>query len=258
MKYIVLAVAIISASPTLAFENKGLKLDAGFGQSSFNNWQSGGSNSTAYNLKLRGEADSVFENAQLKQNFKLAYGRVKQSGEDIKTEDELLYKQTWTFLNTARWKPYLGLDLLTQIAEGFTTSDTDPSSYAFDPLFLTESLGAFRNINSTLSAQIGLAAKQTIVNKATIVDNISEVGGEARLIYKDTWAEEFDVQSDVKLFYSSSDLEDLDIHFNFLISTKITKHINWMYEFNIIYDTDISEASQTRQNNRLGLSIDLI
>ena len=110
-------------------------------------------------------------------------------------------------------------------------------------------------INSRLRCQLGLANKQTIVSKSTLTSSTNHIGIGITSFYKTKILTKLELDSQLRFFMASRTLEETDIVGKLSLTYPINSYIKWFYNFNIVYDADVSTMVQTQHQNTVGLSL---
>lgn len=237
-----------------------LDISIQFSQTSFDNWEAGGDNAWSWQTNLVGNA-TYSSIHTWKNSIKLAFGNSKTGEQSArKSIDELRLESVYRWNKGSTFSPYVSALIQTQIAEGrdFTQEDEPTVSFAFDPTFITESVGVSYKMFPGLDTRAGLAFKQTLVSKSSITDADSEVGGEVVTNFSYIIVPKTTVSSTLQLFTDFSAFEDIDVYWDSTLKSRITPSISWNFTYNLIYDTDSSIRRQTRSHIGLSVSYELI
>jgi hypothetical protein len=240
---------------------KSLDGSISFSQVSLDNWVAGGDNSWSWQCNLNGNLDKKTTTNNWTNSLKIIYG-MSQLGDQSprKSADEFKFDSVFTFSKSNFLNPYISFQALTQLASGIDYKN-DPDkivSYTFDPLYITESAGFEYNLFGIINSRYGLAAKQIIVNKTTIINSKSELGSNIVGQYQNTLFDFLKIDTTLQFFSNFKGWNKIDIYWDTNITAKITETIGWLFYLNIIYDDDLSTQKQIRQTLNIGLTFDLV
>jgi hypothetical protein len=241
-------------------------------QTSFDNWVQGGENQLAWQINLNGK----FVNDQEKTNWantgKFTYGNTKSGKEQAKKSiDEIKLESVLTYKLGVLINPFVAVTGETQFAPGYnygTTPKTQLSAF-MDPGYLRESAGVGFKPNEIVKTRLGVALKQTITSdypapyaddpKTTKIEKIkNEVGGESVTDVSWKISENSLFTSKLELFSALKSLEETDVNWDNVLTTKISKYFNVNFNFKLFYDRDISKMRQIKQAIALGVSYNFL
>ncbi len=237
-------------------------------QTSFDNWTQGGENSTAWQMNF----NFKFVNDQVKTNWsntgKFTYGQTKTGeAESRKSIDEIKLESVLTYKLAVLINPFVAATGQTQFAPGYSYSDDTRTmiSAFMDPGYFRQSIGIGIKPNETVQTRLGAALKQTVTRKypkpyaddpATpeVETFKSEVGIESVTDVNWKLNETTLYTSKLELFSALGALDETDINWDNLFTTKISKYFNVNFNVKIFYDKDISAKRQIKQALALGLT----
>ena len=241
-------------------------------QTSFDNWKQGGENSYAWQLNL----NIKFINDQEKTNWsntgKLTYGSNKTGDQEMrKSIDEIKLESVLTYKLGVLINPYVAVTGETQFAPGYNYG-TEPKSQisAFmDPGYLRESIGIGIKPNEIVKTRLGAALKQTITSDypAPYADDPStldvekiknEIGAESVTDLDWKVSENSLFTSKLELFSAFNTFKEIDVNWDNILTTKISKYFNVNFNFKLFYDRDISKMRQIKQAIALGVSYNFL
>ncbi len=236
-------------------------------QSSFDNWSQGGEDNLAWQINV----NAKFENDQEKTNWinsgKLSFGHVKigdqgskKSVDEIRMESVLTYK-------TGLLSPYAAATGQTQLTAGYDYS-LDPRvqvSDLFDPAYFTQSAGMQYKPSEVIKTRFGAALKETLTrNHNRYSDDLDtpdtlektrvEFGAESVTDLEKKLAENIQLTSKLELFSNLQSAKEIDVRWDTIFSSKISKFIDVNFNVQLFYDSDISKKRQLKQALALGLS----
>ena len=241
-------------------------------QSSFDNWTQGGENSFAWQLNL----NFKFVNDQEKHNWansgKLSYGSTKTGSQEArKSIDEIKLETVYTYKMGKYLNPFVAGTGETQFAPGYNYG-TDPEtqvSALFDPAYFRESIGFGYKPNATIQTRLGGAMKQTITSeypvpyaddpKTTEIEKTkNEIGIESVTDLNWKITDTTLLTSKLELFSALGALDETDVKWDNVFTTKISKYFNVNFNFKLFYDKDISPKRQIKQAIAFGLTYTFI
>ena len=237
-------------------------------QTSFDNWKQGGENSYAWQLNL----NLKFINDQEKTNWsntgKLTYGSNKTGDQEMrKSIDEIKLESVLAYKLGVLINPYVAVTGETQFAPGYNYG-TDPKtqiSAFLDPGYTRESAGIAIKPNEIVKTRLGAAMKQTITSDypAPYADDPTtlkiekiknEIGAESVTDVSWKVSENSLFTSKLELFTVFNTFKEIDVNWDNILTTKISKYFNVNFNFKLFYDRDISKMRQIKQAIALGVS----
>jgi len=240
-------------------------------QTSFDNWAQGGENQLAWQLNF----NFKFVNDQEKTNWsntgKFSYGNTKAGDQEArKSIDEIKLESVFSYKITKLLNPFIAATGETQFAPGYDYStDSKKQISAFiDPAYLRESAGMGYKPNDIIKTRLGVSLKQTItrstdypinfaddpktIDKVETIKN--EVGAESVTDVSWKVSENSLFTSKMELFSTFTTFKELDVNWDNILTTKISKYFNMNFNFKLFYDRDISKKRQIKQAIALGVT----
>jgi len=243
-----------------------------FTQNRFDNWTQGGANSWSWQSDLIPKFAFEDTTVQWSTTGKISYGQSKvgdaqsqKSADEIRLESVLAYK-VGTWIN-----PYAAMTGLTQIVKGYdygSTPRTEVSGF-LDPGYFTQSLGLGFQPDPRVKTRLGAAYKETVTRnhpkpyaddpKTAKIEKLKvEPGAE--------WVTDLELKlhqnilftSKVELFSNMKGLKAVDVNWDNMFSSKISKWITVSLNVRLFYDRDISVKRQIKQVLAVGLSYSLL
>jgi len=234
-------------------------------QASFNNWEQGGENSLAWQVKL----ETTFERVTQKWNwvnkgkFELGFAKISdddaRKSADVIDLESVLSRKLKKLLN-----PYISISAKTQFVSGFEFNEeakTEISKF-FDPGYFTQSVGVGYKPNDSFRLRAGFALKETITNKFN-----QFAGGDKTLIepgltyianFKQKWGDNILYKTKLDLFSNLKSIDSVDLLWENNVTMKVTKHINVNITFDVLYDKSISDKMQIKEVLGIGLTYTLL
>jgi hypothetical protein len=243
-----------------------------FTQNHFDNWTQGGTDSWSWQSDLLPKF--VYEDSTLQwtNTGKFSFGQAKvgdaqsrKSADEIRLESVLTYK-IGTWLN-----PYAAVTGLTQFAKGYqygADSKTEVSGF-LDPGYFTQSAGIGIQPDARIKTRIGAALKETVTRnhpmpytddpKTVKLEKIKvEPGGEWVTDLNLKLHENILFTSKLEAFSNFKGLKSVDVNWDNMFSSKISKLISVSFNLRIFYDRDISSKRQLAQVLAVGFSYSLL
>lgn len=241
-------------------------------QASYDNWSQGGVNtisvtaSTVFNAKYR---KGQFAYA-LATNFKYGKSRLEDEG-TRKTDDRIAVNNKFSYIfQDERWSAFGNINFSTQFDKGFDYS-TEPAeviSRFFAPAYFTQIAGISFQPENYLTAEAGLAMKETIVSDTTLSTLYGLNAGDRFRFepgYSLAMSFEKKVVSNVRLTSSvetftnlQRHIDNTDVNFSNELIGKINNYLNMSFQFVMVYDTDFSRELQIKQVLSAGISFSIL
>ncbi len=249
------------------------KLDALFNinQYAYSNWSKGGTNSLSWSLRLL--ADFKYKGAKWEWEFThlMEFGQIKQGDQQIKNSKDKINFDAALILKTSSFiKYYLGVSLLTQFTRGYNYKATppEPQSNFWDPAHLTQSFGLQFQIKDILKSKIGAGLKQTMTDKyikytddpatSKIEKFKFEEGIESKTIFDMQVIENLNIRSTLSMFTSFRHLDEVDVNWDSLFISKLNSFVTCSFNIQIIYDGEVIDKAQIKEELGIGVMFNLI
>lgn len=237
-----------------------------FTQNQFDNWAGGGEDAWSWQM----DVNAKFANDQEKYNWtttgKISYGKTKVGDASAKkAADEIKLESVFTYKMNLYINPYVAVTGLTQFTDGYAYSDAGKvkiSSF-MDPGYFTQSAGVGYKPNETIKTRLGAALKETVTDKFsdTFADGESmrvEFGAESVTDLKLQISKNILYTSKLEMFSNLQGVDEVDVNWDNLFSSKISDLITVSFNFKMMYDKDISYKRQLKQTLAVGLSYSLL
>ncbi len=253
---------IAALKPVLKWKTGGYQ-SVNFNQGAFTNWAKGGVNSASITILGNAYANYKFNNWTWENNLDMAYGVLKNKGEDLrKNEDKIDFLMKVGRMASPKFS-WAGLVRVeSQFAEGFNFSDENSErpviSRFASPAYLKASFGLDYKPFDKLSIYLSPAAgKWTIVADDSIAamhlyipvthDN-ENFRGEFGALMSATYQNKeiiknVSLKSTLELFNNFTDLnrsnrKNIDVDWQTMINLKISKYIGANFFTHLLYDND--------------------
>ncbi|MDT0630795.1 DUF3078 domain-containing protein [Rubrivirga litoralis] len=253
-------------------------------QAAYSNWQEGGVNALAFTASAEGSFDRVVGRFLISQNGRLAFGLLRQDTLSFrKAVDVVRYGATVETASDDAFRPYLGVSLRTQFADGY---DYDPSPEDYPslvvvpgeevrvstfaaPLVLGQSVGLAYRPGGGFVARSGLALRETAVSVRELrpvygngLDQTVrvEVGVDVEAIFERDVMENVRLRSRLTAFQGFGVVGEAlpDVLFENALVLKVNDLINVTLNGSALYDRDVSSDLQLRETVALGLTFELL
>lgn len=251
--------------PTYGWKNYflgGFKLT----QAGFSNWAAGGENSLAWQLTSMGSFLYDQESYDWSNWIKLGYGRTRVGDDGFrKSVDEIKLESALTAKLNGPLGAYASFYWETQFDKGYQYTDTSKTAVSgfMDPGYFTESLGMSYSYGKVVSTRIGFAAKQTITSdfpsysddpKTPEIETLrSEYGAEWVTDFNYEMSEKLVYRARVNFFSNMKGTEEVDVRWDNTLAAAVAPYVDVTFDFNLLYDRDISTAAQMRDALAIGL-----
>lgn len=238
-------------------------------QTAFDNWKQGGENTFAWQATI----NYKFVNDQEKTNWsntgKFTLGATKAGDlESRKSIDEIKLETVYTQKLGLYVNPFLSATGETQFISGYDYKVTPKNKISnfMDPAYFRESAGVGYQPNQIVKTRLGVALKQTVTQDFPIpyaddpktLDKIekfkNEVGAESVTDLSWKVAENSLLVSKLELFSTLDKVDEIDVNWDNVFTTKISKYFNVNLNFKLFYDKDISKKRQIKQAIAFGFN----
>lgn len=256
--------------------DKGGTITLNLTQTSLTNWAAGGQNSVSATGLVNLFATYKKGTGLWENYLDLAYGSLKQEGNDNwwKTDDKIDFTSKYGQKAFSDWYYAALLNFRTQMAPGYDyPNDSSKISDLLAPAYTLIAIGLdykpskkFTAFIAPLTAKITIVGDQTLANagafgvEEAVLDDSgvvitagknvrTEVGGYVRLFFKDDLMENVNLQTKLDLF--SNYLENpgnIDVNWEVLISMKVNEFISATLSTQLLYDDDIDIAVDTDED----------
>lgn len=253
-------------------------------QAAYENWQEGGLNSLAAGAGLSGEATREGDLWKHAYELRAAISLVKQDTLAVrKATDQLRLSTNLQYLGDGwlgAWNPTVALMVRTQFAPGLAYDKipdelngtvTGPLpvkvSDIFSPAVMTESVGLTFDRLDWITQRFGLAAKETVVMierlrplyGVALDDPVRwEAGLESRTELDREVFENVRVRSSLGLFAAFNNPDMPDLLWETVVNMKVNSWLSIDFQFDTLYDSDISDRFQIKETLALGISVAFI
>lgn len=235
-------------------------------QGSLSNWAAGGDKfSFSLNSYLNLYAFYKKDKHSWDNNLDLAYGVVSTTSlGSRKASDRIDFLSKYGYALSKKWNAAALLNLRSQFAKGYayskTPADKDTSvqiSNFFAPAYLLLSLGFDYKPTADLSVFISpITARYVIVTQKFLGPQYgldsgktvkSELGAYLSTNYTKKIGSKFAFKTRLDLFSNyRKDPQNIDVYWTNVLTAAITKHINFSFNLDMIYDDDTKNVDPTK------------
>lgn len=237
-------------------------------QAYYENWSKGGTDALNYELNLGGDALYDQEKFQWETKAKAVYGRTKQGNlASRKSADELDLETIYTYKMAVMVNPFASLTGQTQFTPGYKYLDDTTRvqiSDFFDPSFFTETIGVGITPFKGFKERLGASMKQTYWSKAFRRANDSTAAGQKafKQDYGVTSITEYEAElmenikgtTRLELFANFKGWDEIDARWANQITAKVNTYVSVNFEYEFLYDRDLSKDRQHREALGVGIS----
>lgn len=242
-------------------------------QASFDNWEQGGENTLAWQVKLDVDFTNDLEkfNWANKGKFTLGFAKVGDA-EAKKSADVIDIESVYTRKLNRHLNPFVATTAKTQFAAGFQfDGDTKTKvSQFFDPAYFTQSAGfGYISGDQNFKSRLGARVKETVTSDfpAPYADDpdtpeLEETKVEAGITlvtdYKKQFEENVIFTSKLDIFSNMEAFNKIDMLWENNLTLKITRYINVSLDVVLFYDRDITRELQIKQVLAVGFTYALL
>lgn len=238
-------------------------------QSSFSQWQAGGSNNLAINGSLNYDINYKKDDWTWDNKFIASYGINKIKGEDQKkTDDRLEINSLLGKKAIGEWYYSAFVNFKTQFDTGMNPDDeTERISHFMSPAYLQFGPGMLWKKDDNLKVNIAPATARFIFvhdHFTTFGESFGveqgktmrfEFGAAVNAYYKLQVMENFTVENILNLYSNYlEDPQNVDIDYQLNVVLKVNKYISTNLAFQALYDDNAYKGFQTRHTLGVGLN----
>ncbi len=257
-----------SAAPALGWRHQFAGI-LNISQAYFDNWAKGGTDAWSWDLNLAGGLALEQQYWLWENTAKIVYGRTKL--EDLasrKSLDEWRLETIYSY-KTGTWiNPFVSAAVWSQFTAGYIYDDaTDTrelSSEFFDPGYLTQTVGVGVSPFQDFRERLGFAIKETFSGEhgyaddpetdGEIEDFKAEFGLSSVTDYQFTLMDNVLAATKLDVFVNFKGVDEIDGRWENKITAKVNKLISLNLELELLYDKELSETRQLRENIAVGIT----
>ncbi len=233
-----------------------------FTQNTFDNWKQGGENAWAWQLTINGKWVNDQKNYDWENTLKINYGKTKVGdAASKKSTDELNVSSVYTYKMGIYVNPFVSFSGLTQFTKGYKyEADTSYAISEFlDPGYFMQTLGIGYAPNNHIKTRLGAAFKETMADKYA---NLYSKGKKFRVEYGANSVTELNFKlaqnilytGKLQLFSNLKAFNQIDVNWDNMLASKISKYISVNFNVKLFYDRDVSPKRQLQEVLAVGLT----
>ncbi len=233
-----------------------------FTQNTFDNWKQGGENAWAWQLTINGKWVNDQKNYNWENTLKINYGKTKVGdAASKKSTDELNVSSVYTYKMGIYVNPFISFSGLTQFTKGYKyEADTSYAISEFlDPGYFMQTLGIGYAPNNHIKTRLGAAFKETMADKYA---NLYSKGKKFRVEYGANSVTELNFKlaqnilytGKLQLFSNLKAFNQIDVNWDNMLASKISKYISVNFNVKLFYDRDVSPKRQLQEVLAVGLT----
>jgi hypothetical protein len=235
-------------------------------QAYYDEWAKGGTDAFSYELNLGGSLTLEQEDYSWVTQAKAIYGRTKLGSlASRKSSDQFDFETIYTRVLNIHVNPFTSLTAQSQFVPGYAYAEnpitrTRISDY-FNPAYFTETVGLGVQPVKDLKERLGATMKQTVgsygfqANGVRTGDDFKqEYGLSSTTEYQRAVMENIQASTRLDIFVNFKGVDDIDGRWANKITAKVNKWVNVNAEYEVLYDSDLSLDTQTREGLAIGIS----
>lgn len=235
-------------------------------QAYYDNWAKGGTDAFAYEWNVSGAATLDREDFEWQTKAKAIYGRTKLGTlASRKSSDQFDFETVYTRILKIHVNPFASATAQSQFFPGYSYTE-DPvtrsriSDY-FNPAYFMETIGLGVEPIKDLKERLGVTMKQTVGSYGFQKDGArtgddfkQEYGLSSTTEYVRAIMENIQASTRLDVFVNFKGIKDVDGRWANKITAKVNKLVSVNFEYERLYDLDLSESVQTREGLTVGIS----
>ncbi|RNC79277.1 MAG: DUF3078 domain-containing protein [Balneola sp.] len=241
-------------------------------QATYNNWAAGGQNNIAATFFTR--LNGAYRKGKLTYGyvFNLRYGLTNIEGEDSrKTDDRIATKHRLAYIlnDENTMNAFAEVSFVTQFYDGYDYS-TDPRtriSNFMAPGYFSQTIGYAYTPADYISFEAGLGLKQTYVGDEDLLpsygvdvgENVFAEGGlttgisfNKEILANVTYTSRFETFTNL-----NNSFDRTDVSWANELSGRINQYLTASFQFELVYDDDVTTELQTKQVLAVGFLVNL-
>jgi hypothetical protein len=235
-------------------------------QAYYDNWAKGGTDAFAYEWNLSGTATLDRPDFEWQTKAKAIYGRTKLGTlASRKSSDQFDFETVYTRILKIHVNPFASATAQSQFFPGYSYTDepvtrSQISDY-FNPAYFTETIGLGVEPIKDLKERLGATMKQTVGSYGFQKDGIrtgddfkQEYGLSSTTEYVRSIMENIQASTRLDVFVNFKGVKEIDGRWANKITAKVNKLVSVNFEYETLYDLDLSESAQTREGLSVGIS----
>lgn len=226
-------------------------------QASFDNWEQGGENTLAWQIKFNANFTLDQEKYNWANTGKFILGFAKIEGNEArKSADEINLESVLTRKLGKLLNPFIAITAKTQFVSGFQYDENDNKtkiSEFLDPGYFTQGIGLGYSPNDQFKTRLGATVKETVTDifpeKSKVEPGISSITD-----FKKKFEENVIFTSKLDIFSDLETFDRIDVLWENNLTLKVTKFVNVTVNVDLFYDKDVSDRRQIRQTLAVGFT----
>lgn len=236
-------------------------------QAYYDKWAKGGTDNLSYEVNLSGAMNLEQPEYTWETKAKAIYGRTKLGSLGSRTSsDQFDFQSVYTRLLKIHVNPFASVTAQSQFAPGFAYTDVAPVSRSrisdyFNPAYFTETVGLGVEPVQDLKERLGATMKQTVGSYGFQVDGVrtgrdfrQEYGLSSTTEYQRALMENIIASTQLDVFINFKGIDNIDGRWANKVTAKVNKWVNANFEYEVLYDSDLSLDTQTREGLSIGIS----
>jgi hypothetical protein len=235
-------------------------------QAYYDKWAKGGTDALAYELNLGGSIALERADYQWETKAKAIYGRAKLGSlASRKSSDQFDFESVYTRLLKIHVNPFASVTAQSQFLPGYAYTEAPITrtriSGSFNPAYFTETVGLGVEPVKDLKERLGATMKQTVGSYGfqdkgvrTGRDFKQEYGLTSTTEYERNLMENIRASTRLDVFVNFKGVDNIDGRWANKITAKVNKLISANFEYEMLYDSDLSLDAQTREGLSIGIS----
>ncbi len=235
-------------------------------QAYYDKWAKGGTDNLTYEVNFSGSCSLKQPDYTWVTQSKAIYGRTKLGSlGSRKSSDQFDLETVYTRLLKIHVDPFVSATAQSQFAPGFAYTEvplgrSQISDY-FNPAYFTQTIGLGVEPIKDLKERLGATIKQTVGSYGfqengvrTGDDFKQEYGLSSTTEYQRLLMENIQASTRLDVFINFKGVDNIDGRWANKITAKVNKYVNVNAEYEVLYDTDLSLDTQTREGLAIGIS----
>ncbi|MDB5050641.1 MAG: hypothetical protein JWO30_3712 [Fibrobacteres bacterium] len=235
-------------------------------QAYYDKWAKGGTDNLAYEWNFGGSIDLEQPDYQWETKAKAIYGRTKLGSlASRKSSDQFDFESVYTRLLKIHVNPFASVTAQSQFMPGYAYTEapitrTQISDY-FNPAYFTETAGLGVEPVKDLKERLGATMKQTVGSFGfqengvrTGRDFRQEYGVSSTTEYERSIMENIHASTRLDVFVNFKGIDNIDGRWANKVTAKVNKLVSANVEYEVLYDSDLSLDTQTREGLSIGIS----
>jgi hypothetical protein len=237
-------------------------------QVAFKDWQQGGEDAVAWTFTFDGKSIRDQAKHNWTTSYKLAFGQTKLGDQKVrKTDDKIDLETILTYKLGVYVNPYAAATLKTQFAKGFQYGGDGTRtavSKAFDPAYLTQSVGVGYQPIPQVKTRLGAAIREVVTRTYTgyaddpDTEEIekTKVEGGLESVTDIEWqlADNLLFRSKVEAFAPLKAMDETTVRSDNTLAARVNKYVTVNLNVQLLNDKASSPRTQIKEALTLGLS----